>query len=102
MDQDARIANRATWLTLLSVCSFMLVVLTMPSTFRNTDRLAPRIAASTPLAAGLVTGVLARAARIQLRALRGEADSVVSMGPAAASSTGEPPHPPGGRDGDAA
>lgn len=82
MHEDARLANRTTALTLVSMLSFLVALLAMPLTFQQTERIAPRVVASSPLAVGLGTGVLARAARSQLRALRG--------GAASAERTGQP------------
>jgi membrane protein DedA with SNARE-associated domain len=70
MDQDARLANRAAVLTLLSLGCFFLALLTMLVTFQRTERLVPRLAASTPLGLGVGTAVMACASRARLRAHR--------------------------------
>jgi len=104
LDPDGRLANRATWLTLLCVCSFLLALLAMPLTFQRTEGLSARILASAPLAAGPGTGVLAGAARSQLRVLRRErasAEQVESPG-STAPGAGVPdpslPDPRGGEE----
>ncbi len=70
VDEDARLANRATLLTLVSVASFLLALMTIPLTFQRTDRVLPRIVASVPLAVGAASGLLARGVRGRLNALR--------------------------------
>lgn len=82
LEHDARLANRATLLTLASLCSFLLALIAMPLTFQRTDATAPRVVASAPLAVGIGAGVLARAARGQLRALRDERESAPADGAA--------------------
>ncbi len=69
-DRDGRLANRAALLTIAALCSFLLAVLTIPAAFQSTDATAPRILASAPLAVGVGAGLMARAARAQLRTLR--------------------------------
>ena len=100
IDEDGRLANRATWLTLLSMLSLVVALLTMPLTFQATDRIVPRVAASSPLGVGLGTGLLARAARSQLRALRGGASSAERTGQPGAQEAGRvaSADPPPGRD----
>jgi hypothetical protein len=75
LDPDARLANRATLLTLLSLCSFLLALVTMPLAFQRTDAAAPRVIASAPLAVGVGAGLIARTARTHLRAFRDERES---------------------------
>lgn len=81
-EHDARLANRATLLTLASLCSFLLALIAMPLAFQRTEATAPRVVASAPLAVGVGVGVLARAARGQLRALRDERASASADGAA--------------------
>lgn len=70
VDEDARLANRATLLTLVSVAAFLLALMAIPLTFQRTDRAVPRIVASVPLAFGAASGLLARGVRGRLHALR--------------------------------
>ncbi len=74
IDADARLANRTTLLTLVSLGSFLIALLTIPLTFQRTESAVPRAVASAPLAVGVGAGVMARAARAQLRVLRDEQD----------------------------
>lgn len=78
LDRDARLANRATLLTLLSLCSFLLAVVAMPLTFQRTESAASRVVASAPLALGVGAGLAARSVRGQLRALRDERDTAAA------------------------
>jgi hypothetical protein len=70
VDEDARLANRATLLTMVSVASFLVALMAVPLTLQRTDRVVPRIAASVPLAVGAASGLLARGARGRLHGLR--------------------------------
>jgi hypothetical protein len=72
LDQDARLANRAALLTVVSLCAFLLSAMTMKLTFERTESVAARLAASTPVVVGAGAALRARSARGQLRALREE------------------------------
>jgi hypothetical protein len=43
LDEDGRLANRTTLLTLACLCCFLLAAVTMPLTFQRMDRLARRV-----------------------------------------------------------
>lgn len=81
-ERDAHLANRAALLTIACLSSFLLAVLTIPAAFQRTDAAVPRILASSPLAVGVGAGLMARAARARLRALRDERASTHEDGPA--------------------
>jgi hypothetical protein len=74
-DRDAHLANRATLFTLTSLVAFLLALVTMPLTFQRTDGAAARVAASKPLALGVIAGARARTARAHLRAHRQEREA---------------------------
>ncbi len=76
LNDEARLANRAALLTIVSLCAFLVSVLTTKLTFDRTESVAARVAASTPVVVGAVVAIRARSVRGQLRALREESVSV--------------------------
>jgi hypothetical protein len=68
--QDAHLANRVALRTVLALVAFLVAVIAMPLTFRETEATGPRVLASTPLAVGVGAALAARGARAQLRAMR--------------------------------
>lgn len=74
-DHDARLANRAALLTMVSLCAFIASAVSMKLTFEATESVAARVAASTPLVVGAGAALRARSARGQLRAIREESAS---------------------------
>lgn len=74
LDHEARLANRAALLTILSLFAFIVSVLTTKVTFERTAPAAARVAASTPVVIGALAAIRARTARAQLRALREETE----------------------------
>lgn len=88
----ARIANRVALLTIAGLCSFLLAAVAVPLAFQSTESTAVRIVASTPVPVGLGIAVAVRAARAQLRLVRGE-DGDTGGGSPHAASLGEPGEP---------
>lgn len=74
--REARLANRAALVTLLSLGCFLVALVSLPLTFQRTDRIAPRLAASIPLGLGAGAAFVAFAARTNLRGYRDEAGPV--------------------------
>jgi hypothetical protein len=81
LDPEARLANRTALLTVLALVAFLVAVIAMPLTFRETEATGPRVLAGTPLAIGFGAALAARGARTQLRAHRGQSE----LAPAAAA-----------------
>jgi hypothetical protein len=75
LDHDARLANRAALLTIVSLCAFLLSVVTMKLTFERTESATARMAASTPVMVGVGAALRARSVRGQLRAHREESEA---------------------------
>jgi hypothetical protein len=86
LDLEARLANRAALLTIVSLCAFLVSMLAIKLTFDPTRSAAARVAASTPAVVGAAVALRARSVRGQLRAVREESVSVSSRGGDAAGS----------------
>jgi hypothetical protein len=73
--EEVRLANRTSLLSIFGLLSFLVAAMAMPLTFQNYESVSARAIASTPLPVGVGLMVGARAARLQLRAIRRQEDA---------------------------